>query len=79
MSEPLSKVDSAVEGLEQPTSPAKTKRRASSHVEGVFNIDELSMTCHPRLGIPNPADHSSTAAEKRTPIEVAIETQKTGW
>lgn len=43
MSEPLSKVDSAVEGLEQPTSPAKTKRRASSHVEGVFNIDELSM------------------------------------
>ena len=59
MSEPLSKVDSAVEGLEQPTSPAKTKRRASSYVEGVFNIDELT--------------------EKRTPIQVAIETQKTGW
>ncbi|KAK8001181.1 hypothetical protein PG991_013403 [Apiospora marii] len=60
MTEPLTKVDSAVQGLENKiTSPAKEKRRASSYAEGVMNIEELKAS--------------------RTPIEVAIETQRTGW
>ncbi|KAK8062865.1 hypothetical protein PG997_014962 [Apiospora hydei] len=42
MTEPLTKVDSAVQGLENKiTSPAKEKRRASSYAEGVMNIEEL--------------------------------------
>ncbi|KAK8096901.1 uncharacterized protein PG998_005126 [Apiospora kogelbergensis] len=60
MTEPLAKVDSAVQGLENKiTSPVKEKRRASSYAEGVMNIEELKTN--------------------RTPIEVAIETQRTGW
>jgi len=38
-STPLSKVDSAVQGLS--SSPPKEKRRASSSVPGVFNINDL--------------------------------------
>jgi len=38
MSEPLTKVDSAVQGL---TSDVKEKRRASSSVPGVYNIADL--------------------------------------
>lgn len=49
MTEPLTKVDSAVQGLENKiTSPAKEKRRASSYAEGVMNIEELSK-CLPLL------------------------------
>lgn len=36
---PLTKVDSAVQGLS--SSPPKEKRRASSSVPGVFNINDL--------------------------------------
>lgn len=47
MTEPLTKVDSAVQGLENKiTSPVKEKRRASSYAEGVMNIEELSK-CFP--------------------------------
>jgi len=38
-STPLSKIDSAVQGLS--SSPPKEKRRASSSVPGVFNINDL--------------------------------------
>ncbi|KAG7102056.1 hypothetical protein HYQ44_018634 [Verticillium longisporum] len=59
MTEPLSKVDSAVEGLSGSPPKDKAKRRASSHVPGVYNILDLE--------------------EEKTEIELAPETQKTGW
>lgn len=59
MTEPLSKVDSAVEGLSGSPPKEKAKRRASSHVPGVYNILDLE--------------------EEKTEIELAPETQKTGW
>jgi hypothetical protein len=41
---PLSKVDSAVQGLSSSTAEDKgAKRRASSSVPGVFNINDLGM------------------------------------
>ncbi|KAJ4150571.1 hypothetical protein LMH87_011315 [Akanthomyces muscarius] len=60
MSEPLAKVDSAVQGLS--TSPPKEKghRRASSAAApGVYNVKDLE--------------------EEGIDLEIAIETQKTGW
>lgn len=58
MTEPLQKVDSAVEGVTAP--PVKEKKvRASSSVAGVFSPEELR--------------------ESKTPLEVAVETQRTGW
>lgn len=49
MSEPLSKVDSAVQGLSS-SPPKETKtRRASSNVPGVYNIMDLGM-CTAALG-----------------------------
>ncbi|KAI1341061.1 hypothetical protein F5Y15DRAFT_414183 [Xylariaceae sp. FL0016] len=59
MSEPLTKVDSAVEGLG--TSPPKEKKapRKSSVVTGVASMKELK--------------------ENKTEIELAKETQGTGW
>jgi hypothetical protein len=45
---PLSKVDSAVQGLSSsPPKDAKdAKRRASSSVPGVYNITDLGMSSH---------------------------------
>ncbi|KAF9875920.1 hypothetical protein CkaCkLH20_06366 [Colletotrichum karsti] len=58
MSEPLSKVDSAVQGLS--SSPPKEKRRQSSAAApGVMNINDLEAS--------------------GTELQIAIETQKTGW
>jgi hypothetical protein len=58
MTEPLTKVDSAVDGLS--SSPPKEKhRRQSSTAPGVMNILDLE-----KAGIP---------------IELPVETQKTGW
>ncbi|KAI1073728.1 hypothetical protein F5B20DRAFT_597283 [Whalleya microplaca] len=69
MSEPLTKVDSAVEGLSLSTTPPKEtpketlkekpNRRASSMVSGVSTMKELK--------------------DARTEIKLAIETQGTGW
>lgn len=42
MTEPLTKVDSAVQGLS--SSPPKEKRRQSSSVPGVYNVADLG-TC----------------------------------
>ncbi|KAI0382351.1 hypothetical protein F5Y04DRAFT_53464 [Hypomontagnella monticulosa] len=61
MAEPLTRVDSAVQGLEN-TSPTKEKvshRRASSSAAGVSSMKDMW--------------------ETRTKLQVAPETQKTGW
>lgn len=80
MTEPLAKVDSAVQGLENKiTSPVKEKRRASSYAEGVMNIEELSKSL-PHTACLGGTDLLTVKLEtNRTPIEVAIETQRTGW
>ncbi|KAH6645205.1 hypothetical protein BKA67DRAFT_665040 [Truncatella angustata] len=57
MTEPLAKVDSAIEGLDH--HETKPKVRKSSSAPGVMNLDELR--------------------DNGTPIQVAIETQRTGW
>jgi hypothetical protein len=44
MSEPLTKVDSAVQGMEIPQPPQK-HRRASSSANGVMNINDLGKSC----------------------------------
>jgi hypothetical protein len=56
MTEPLSKVDSAVGGLSS-SPPAKTKR-ASSSVPGVYNINDLGMFTHTliRFSAPGGSD-----------------------
>ncbi|RDK48315.1 hypothetical protein M752DRAFT_13732 [Aspergillus phoenicis ATCC 13157] len=64
MSEPLTKVDSAIaispRDEKAPDKDAKKgHRRTSSHAEGVYNIKELE--------------------EKKIEITLPIETQKTGW
>jgi hypothetical protein len=63
MSEPLSKVDSAVQGLSSSpptkTEDKKTRRQSSAAAPGVWNVNDLE-------------------AEGRD-LELAPETQKTGW
>jgi len=60
MSEPLTKVDSAVEGLSSSPPKDKAHRRASSTAApGVYNINDLEAA--------------------GTEIQIAKETQKTGW
>ncbi|PWY67463.1 hypothetical protein BO83DRAFT_100802 [Aspergillus eucalypticola CBS 122712] len=64
MSEPLTKIDSAIEISPKDEKvhdkdAKKTHRRTSSHAEGVYNIKELE--------------------EKKIEITLPIETQKTGW
>jgi hypothetical protein len=46
---PLSKVDSAVQGLASTPAKEEGKRRASSSVPGVFNIADLGMLPLPFL------------------------------
>ncbi|RBQ70872.1 hypothetical protein FVER14953_02331 [Fusarium verticillioides] len=62
MTEPLSKVDSAVQGLSS-SPPAKddkkTRRQSSAAAPGVYNINDLEA--------------------EGTELELAPETQKTGW
>jgi hypothetical protein len=46
MSEPLTKVDSAIQGID--VAPKETKhRRASSSAAGVMNINDLGKWCSP--------------------------------
>ncbi|KAI1451680.1 hypothetical protein F4805DRAFT_82609 [Annulohypoxylon moriforme] len=64
MAEPLTRVDSAVQGLEStsPTSPTKEKvshRRTSSSAAGVSSMKDMW--------------------ETRTKLQIAPETQRTGW
>ncbi|KAM0815926.1 hypothetical protein AB5N19_01727 [Seiridium cardinale] len=77
MTEPLTKVDSAIQGLS--SSPPQKKTRMSSSAPGVMNLDDLSEYC---VMFPIPKEQSvtiSVAGDSKTPIQIAIETQKTGW
>jgi hypothetical protein len=44
-SAPLTKIDSAVQGLSISPPKAKGHRRMSSTAEGVYNINDLGMSC----------------------------------
>jgi hypothetical protein len=70
--EPLSKVDSAVQGLSSsPKDTAKEgKRRASSSVPGVFNINDLGMSSAFLTGASGRVRQASISQCKRelTPI-----------
>ncbi|WYZ35694.1 hypothetical protein EsH8_X_000341 [Colletotrichum jinshuiense] len=60
MTEPLTKVDSAVDGLStSPPKEHKTRRQSSAAAAGVMNINDLE--------------------EQGIELELAPETQKTGW
>lgn len=82
MTEPLSKVDSAVDGLS--SSPKATvkdaKRRASSAAApGVMNILDLGKSIIPRGPFLQVPDLTTTSEAEGTEIELPIETQQTGW
>jgi hypothetical protein len=77
MSAPLTKVDSAVQGLEEPAKESRVKKADTS---GVYNINDLGM--HRLL-----VDLSlwlyqllTICAEAQgIELQIAKETQKTGW
>jgi hypothetical protein len=90
MSEQLSKVDSAVQGLSaSPPKEKESRRRASSTVAGVMNINELGKSSRPVLSKATQTARSDTAGPLLTTIvriekdgveiQVAKETQKSGW
>jgi hypothetical protein len=88
---PLSKVDSGVQGLS--SSPAEdkgAKRRASSSVPGVFNINDLGMflglpSCHRVLrthrtnSIKAETDLVQSIEKEGKELQIAKETQKLNW
>lgn len=89
---PLSKVDSGVQGLS--SSPAEdkgAKRRASSSVPGVFNINDLGMfllgllSCHRVLrthrtnSIKADTDVVRSIEKEGKELQIAKETQKLNW
>jgi len=85
---PLSKVDSAVQGLS--SSPPKEKRRASSSVPGVFNINDLGMSLHFHRRLPSAlgagfksikieTDIHRDLEKEGTELLIAKETQKLNW
>ncbi|KUM62095.1 hypothetical protein ACN42_g5006 [Penicillium freii] len=83
MSVPLTKVDSAIAGLsisdEKPDiekEVKKTHRRASSTVEGVWNIKDLGKYI---INLSGGNYTDGTPEEQKKEIELPIETQKTGW
>lgn len=78
MTEPLTKVDSAVQGLSSSPPKEKGHRRASSSAAGVYNINDLGKlyNCYP----PTKVILLTHVPEKEgIDLEIAIETQKTGW
>jgi hypothetical protein len=78
MAEPLKKVDSAVQGLSS-DAPAKTKR-ASSSVPGVYNINDLGKSGIRIAGwAGTQADSYGCVEAAGTELQIAKETQKTGW
>lgn len=90
---PLSKVDSAVQGLSSsPPKDASAKRRASSSVPGVYNINDLGMLSSPVNAVikdlatslwPNTinakADKHGNIEKEGTELQIAKETQKLNW
>ncbi|KAL0934141.1 uncharacterized protein CTRU02_210940 [Colletotrichum truncatum] len=59
MSEPLKKVDSAVQGLSASPPKEAKRRQSSAAAPGVMNVNDLE--------------------EQGIELQIAIETQKTGW
>lgn len=81
MTEPLEKVDSAVQGLASSPPKDKGHRRASSAAApGVYNVNDLGefLSLAKRLTLSNCILIHSPEAEG-IDLEIAIETQKTGW
>jgi hypothetical protein len=89
---PLSKVDSAVQGLSssppKDETKAEPKRRASSSVPGVYNILDLGMwtpqgISHALNVLPialkNKANVDCVTEKEGTEIQLAKETQKLNW
>lgn len=83
MTEPLSKVDSAVEGLDAPKDVKDTKKPRMSSVAapGVWNIKDLGKSCLLALTIPViwSANIACCIEEQKIELKLAPETQKTGW
>jgi hypothetical protein len=88
MSEPLTKVDSAVQGIEDVPEVKETKhRRASSSANGVMNIKDLGKLHR----LPNSPGFGYCAGrttadlvvlrteEQGIDLQIAKETQSTGW
>ncbi|RDA90899.1 hypothetical protein CP533_4454 [Ophiocordyceps camponoti-saundersi (nom. inval.)] len=75
MSEPLTKVDSAVQGLSSSPPKEKGHRRASSSAAGVMNINDLG-----EFAVMSSVTLADSRAEKDgIELSLAVETQKTGW
>jgi len=82
MSEPLTKVDSAVQGLSSspPKDAAKGHRRASSSAAGVYNVNDLGMS--PLLALLTGWSGSMLtrlSESQGIELKIAPETQKLGW
>lgn len=89
---PLTKVDSAVQGLSSSPPKEGTKhRRVSSSAAGVMNINDLGTSAFPSLTTPpEPAPPDGVTSMKRTntccdiekdgvELLIAKETQKLNW
>lgn len=83
MTEALSKVDSAVEGIDANKDAKETKkpRMSSIAAPGVWNIKDIGTFCpFPRK--PMWLGHQLTRVrteEQKIELQIAPETQKTGW
>ena len=83
MSEPLTKVDSAVQGLSSspPKDAAKGHRRASSSAAGVYNVNDLGMSplLSPLLTGWSGSMLTRVAESQGIELKIAPETQRLGW
>jgi len=88
---PLTKVDSAVQGLSSsPPKDSAKQRRASSSVAGVYNINDLGMSTASAHRLSSPgglrlnfvgamADKYYDTEKEGTELQIAKETQKLNW
>lgn len=82
---PLTKVDSAVQGLSMSPPKGKGHRRMSSTAEGVYNINDLGMssphsTLKPHFTAPEETPLTMIDTEKEgKELLIAKETQKLNW
>lgn len=83
VTQPLSKVDSAID--DAPASPTESKikhRRTSSTVSGVFNINDLGKLSFRRQRIARMSRNSMLtlrAEKENVDLAIAPETQKLNW
>lgn len=83
MTEPLSKVDSAVEGVDAGKDAKDTKkpRMSSIAAPGVWNIKDIGMLS-PDISQPQivwTSANTPGTEEQKIELQIAPETQKTGW